>query len=489
MDLLDGTIVNVAVAVDPRRARREPHRLQWIVGGYALTFAVGLVVGGRLGDLYGRRRLFLIGIAGFTARARCSAASRRIAGHADRLPAAAGRLRRGHDPAGLRHHPRVVPEGGDAEGVRDVRPRHRLARPCSARSSAARSSTATCSAPAGARSSSINLPLGIVAFVGALRLLPESRLSDAPPLDVARRVLVDRRLRAADLPADPGPRGGLAGVDVRDRWRRASSRSCAFAWYEARRERDRPLAARRARACSHAARTPAGVVVALVFFAGMIGLMLTMYAVPAARPGLQRDPRRPDLRAVGVGTAIGAGVGAAVLGPADRPAGAARRARRHGRRRRRDARRGRRARRRRRQLAGQLAGPAAARGHRHGRGAGPAVRLRPGGRPRPRGRLGLRRAERRAAARGCARHRRDRDDLLLGRHEARHDGRRSRTRCGSSSGCSSWPPCSSRRCPCGCAPRRTSSPDRRGGAIDTMAPPLRHRAKGCQGPDQGDWAT
>ena len=90
---------------------------------------------------------------------------------------------------------------------------------------------------------------------------------------------------------------------------------------------------------------------------------------------------------------------------------------------------------------------------------------------------------------GRARHRGDRDDLLLGRHEARHDGGVRRTRCGSSSGCSSWPRCSSRRCPCGCARRRTSSPDRGGGAIDTMAPPFRHRAKGCQGADQGDWAT
>src|SRR5919198_1136392 len=39
--------------------------LQWIAGGYALTFAVGLVTGGRLGDIFGRRRLFLAGVAGF----------------------------------------------------------------------------------------------------------------------------------------------------------------------------------------------------------------------------------------------------------------------------------------------------------------------------------------------------------------------------------------------------------------------------------------
>ncbi len=40
--------------------------LQWIVGGYVLALAVGLVTGGRLGDLAGRRRMFLLGAVGFT---------------------------------------------------------------------------------------------------------------------------------------------------------------------------------------------------------------------------------------------------------------------------------------------------------------------------------------------------------------------------------------------------------------------------------------
>ena len=39
--------------------------LQWVIGGYALAFAVGLITGGRLGDIYGRRRLFVIGALGF----------------------------------------------------------------------------------------------------------------------------------------------------------------------------------------------------------------------------------------------------------------------------------------------------------------------------------------------------------------------------------------------------------------------------------------
>src|SRR5262249_9938507 len=41
--------------------------LQWIIGGYALAFAVGLIAGGRLGDIYGRKRLFVLGALGFVA--------------------------------------------------------------------------------------------------------------------------------------------------------------------------------------------------------------------------------------------------------------------------------------------------------------------------------------------------------------------------------------------------------------------------------------
>jgi EmrB/QacA subfamily drug resistance transporter len=67
MDLLDGTIVNVAAPTIRNSLHTSASGLQWIVSGYALAFAVGLIAGGRLGDIYGRKRLFVIGALGFVA--------------------------------------------------------------------------------------------------------------------------------------------------------------------------------------------------------------------------------------------------------------------------------------------------------------------------------------------------------------------------------------------------------------------------------------
>ncbi|WP_375388024.1 MFS transporter [uncultured Amnibacterium sp.] len=66
MDLLDGTIVNVAGPALEQSLGATSVALQWVIGGYALALGAGLILGGRLGDRYGRRRMFLIGLAGFT---------------------------------------------------------------------------------------------------------------------------------------------------------------------------------------------------------------------------------------------------------------------------------------------------------------------------------------------------------------------------------------------------------------------------------------
>lgn len=66
MDLLDVTIVNVALPAIQQGLRAGPSALQWSVAGYALSFAVLLVTGGRLGDSVGYRPMFLGGVAAFT---------------------------------------------------------------------------------------------------------------------------------------------------------------------------------------------------------------------------------------------------------------------------------------------------------------------------------------------------------------------------------------------------------------------------------------
>jgi EmrB/QacA subfamily drug resistance transporter len=66
MIMLDNTVVNVALPSIQRDLHVKLSELEWIVTGYALTFAALLITGGKLGDLYGRRRTFVIGIAIFT---------------------------------------------------------------------------------------------------------------------------------------------------------------------------------------------------------------------------------------------------------------------------------------------------------------------------------------------------------------------------------------------------------------------------------------
>jgi EmrB/QacA subfamily drug resistance transporter len=65
MVVLDISIVNVALPSIQTDLAFAPENLQWVVSGYALTFGGFLLLGGRLGDLLGRRRLFMVGLALF----------------------------------------------------------------------------------------------------------------------------------------------------------------------------------------------------------------------------------------------------------------------------------------------------------------------------------------------------------------------------------------------------------------------------------------
>jgi EmrB/QacA subfamily drug resistance transporter len=66
MQLVDISIVNVAIPSIQRDLDATYAEIQWVLAGYQLAFAVMLITGGRLGDIFGRKRLFMIGMAGFT---------------------------------------------------------------------------------------------------------------------------------------------------------------------------------------------------------------------------------------------------------------------------------------------------------------------------------------------------------------------------------------------------------------------------------------
>src|SRR5215472_7465378 len=65
MDMIDVTIVNVALPTIRRDLHASATQLEWVVSGYMLAFAAALIIAGNLGDLLGRKRVFLTGAALF----------------------------------------------------------------------------------------------------------------------------------------------------------------------------------------------------------------------------------------------------------------------------------------------------------------------------------------------------------------------------------------------------------------------------------------
>jgi MFS family permease len=66
LPITDFFIVNIALPTIDRNLHSSEGMLQLVVAGYAVAYALLLVIGGRIGDAFGRRRLFLLGMAGFT---------------------------------------------------------------------------------------------------------------------------------------------------------------------------------------------------------------------------------------------------------------------------------------------------------------------------------------------------------------------------------------------------------------------------------------
>ena len=168
MIVLDTTIVNVALPSIRDDLGFSQTSLAWVVNAYLLTFGGFLLLGGRLGDLYGHRRLFLVGHRALHARL-ARLRPRDVAGHARRRARRAGRRRRGRlgrraladdDPL---HRAGRAREGDGRLRLRRLGRRQRSAC-CSAASSPTRS-TGTGSSSSTSRSASPSSSL-------SLRLLP-----------------------------------------------------------------------------------------------------------------------------------------------------------------------------------------------------------------------------------------------------------------------------------------------------------------------------
>ena len=206
MDLMDATIVNVAGPSIRHALGGSASSLQWLPAGYTLAFAVFLITGARLGDIFGRRRLFLIGSAGFTVMsAACSAApSMGVLIVFRVLQGSFGAL--------------MVPQGFGM--LKEVFDEDEMTKVFGAYGPMLGLSTLAAPILAGALIEAnlwgigwrlvflINVPIGIAAFAGALRVLPRTVAHPGIRLDTGGMVLIGAGLPAIIYPLIQGRAAG-----------------------------------------------------------------------------------------------------------------------------------------------------------------------------------------------------------------------------------------------------------------------------------------
>jgi EmrB/QacA subfamily drug resistance transporter len=269
MDLLDGTIVNVAAPSIRADLGGSTSALQWLGAAYILAFAVLLITGGRLGDLFGRRRMFLVGAAGFTAAsAGCAAAPTIEVLIATRvLQGAFGAL--------------MIPQGFGV--IKEVFAEHETGKAFAAFGPVMGLSAVAAPIVGGGLIEIdafgadwrtiflVNLPVGLAALAGGWKLMPADRPARDTRLDtggvallsVASLALIYGLVQGRELGWPLWIFGLMAAGLIA---------FAAFAAYE-RRRGDAPLiepGLLRNRAYT------SGMLVAVAFFAAMIGLMLVM---------------------------------------------------------------------------------------------------------------------------------------------------------------------------------------------------------------------
>ncbi|MFL6075388.1 MAG: MFS transporter [Mycobacteriales bacterium] len=310
MDLLDATISSVAAPSIRHSLGGSYADLQWIAAGYTLAMAVTLLTGGRLGDMFGRRRMLLVGMAGFTlASLACAAAvSPETLTLARVLQGGFGAV--------------MLPQGFGL--IRELFPPYEMGKVWGVFGPVMGLSAILGPIVAGGLIGAdlfgtgwrmiflINVPVGVAALAVAVRFLPAS----APELRSTRLDLPGVGLAATGtfllvFPLVQGRELGWPGW-VKAMLVASAPVLVAFGWYQVRRKRSgrTPLIepsvfARRSYV--------SGVLFALAFLGGLGGMMLTVGVL--LQVGLGYTPMHASLTMSpwGVGALVGSGFGGAMM--------------------------------------------------------------------------------------------------------------------------------------------------------------------------------
>ncbi|MET8560304.1 MFS transporter [Streptomyces flaveolus] len=272
MDLLDGTVMNVAAPAVRADLGGSLSVIQWITVGYTLAFAVLLVVGGRLGDIYGRKRMFVVGAVGFTlASVLCA-----VADGSEMLIAARflqGGLGALMIPQGLGLIKQMFPPKETAAAFGAFGPAIGLGAVLGPIIAGFLVDADLFGS--GWRSVFlINLPIGVAVVTGAVLLLPEGRAPVRPKFDVVGMLMVTLGLTLLIFPLVQGrERGWPAWTFVL--MAAGAAVLAAFVAHELRQEK-RGGATLIELSLLRRSRYAMGLVVALVFFTGISGMSLLL---------------------------------------------------------------------------------------------------------------------------------------------------------------------------------------------------------------------
>jgi EmrB/QacA subfamily drug resistance transporter len=203
MFVLDFFIVNVALPSIQQGLRAGENAIEWVVAGYAISTAVLLVTGGRLGDQFGRRRIFALGMALFVVTsAACALAP-------DPAVLVAARVAQGVGAALMAPNILsilgVVYSGPDRVRAISI---YGMVMGLAATSGQLIGGVLIGSGLSWRAVFWINVPFGVAALLACPRFVPESRASQRARLDLAGVILITACLVAVVLPLVDGRQAG-----------------------------------------------------------------------------------------------------------------------------------------------------------------------------------------------------------------------------------------------------------------------------------------